>query len=43
MDVTFARLCGQPLGVRDYWLSLTGMILRDIPVLDDTVRMKLGG
>ena len=39
VDVTFARLCGQPLGVRDYLAvadRFSGLILRDIPVLDDT-------
>ena len=39
VDVTFARLCGQPLGVRDYLAvadRFSGLVLRDIPVLNDT-------
>ena len=39
VDVSFVRLCGQPLGVRDYLAvadRFSGLILRNIPVLDDT-------
>ena len=38
VDVSFVRLCGQPLGVRDYLAvadRFSGLILRDIPALDD--------
>jgi len=39
VDISFACLCGQSLGVRDYLAvadRFSGLILRDIPVLDDT-------
>ena len=39
VDVSFHRLCGQPLGVRDYLAvadRFSGLVLRDIPILDDT-------
>ena len=39
VDVSFSRLCGQPLGVRDYLAvadRFSGLVLRDVPVLDDT-------
>jgi len=38
VDTGFDRLCGQPLGVRDYLAvadRFSGLVLRDIPVLDD--------
>ena len=41
VDTDFDSLCSQPLGVRDYLAMadrFSGLILRDIPVLDDTLQ-----
>ena len=41
VDTSFDSLCGQPLGVRDYLAMadrFSGLILRDIPVLDDALQ-----